>query len=100
VEITQGDLGEVQFGLPDIGSTIEEEGVVSTAISLLGKRRREVDCLAKGVPSGGFRGRLMTDADWRVSVETMWMLTFLKGRASDGPHVRGCWVVDLELGKE
>lgn len=38
----------------------------------------------------------MSEAEWLASVNPQVMLACLKS----GPHVRGCWVLDLLLGKE
>ncbi|QEL15693.1 hypothetical protein [Limnoglobus roseus] len=76
------------FGNPFHASTIESSWLTSTAIAL-----------AEGIYADKAFDRLpiLADALQDTGCENADILTHLRG---DGPHVRGCWALDLVLGKE
>jgi len=84
----QANLLLCVFGLPHYTSQANPEWLTSTVVAL-----------ARGVyEDRGFdRLPILADALQDAGCENEDILTHCRG---EGPHVRGCWVVDLLLGKE
>lgn len=84
----QGDLFRDIFGNPFRPVTLDPEWLTSTVTALARHMYDSLDFTAMPI---------LADALEEVGCENADILSHCRG---PGPHVRGCWVVDLVLGKE
>jgi hypothetical protein len=96
-DIDLGTLADLSVLLHDIFGVAAWSG--STDLGQLGRGRRTVAAIARGIYHERAFGELPVLADALEKAGCVDTAVLDHCRKA-GPHVRGCWVVDLLLGKE